>query len=1075
MGQRSHERTRAPGGLRCFFPLRSFSSLRCRPPPPSAPLQGLTHRLLSRLEAVHAHSVPGPIASSADGSYLFVAEAGVMAVIETATPTTFVMPKLARISSRGVRAVELSLDPGADLTEEGNAGTAASMLYVAGGRQGLWVMQADPRPGMGMPAARIDDAANATQPSGPDSRRWCNDVDVLELGSTHYLVALFSQWGCSHVRFYRLTDARDVLAAHPGEETGNELPAALEVKFGGNCSFQTPRHESFGFGLAVDSQADVVYVAMGPYGLVRIRFTDPADITVRDVHDGPWFGDGSWYANNITSGPFGGVYDDFRVLAGTPLVAHLSHAPYFMDVAIERGSEQKYLWCAVDHLGILRFDITSLSSWSTSMVIDHQEGLKKTAADFTSFPNLDETLIDDHVRVISENADPSLGEPSNVMVRNYAHRIRIANEVDPPALAVAVMRELFVLSDPILNEGRTLGHLGNSMDGIPPNLTPPPNTGCDRHYTLVYDLSALVPKRPADPATVPSYQHRTFLRHGGRHVHLQAQHPSGELWVFGGRFDADRSSVFYQPADQTTPPHATTFFVRFSWPAGALASMLERTAEDRPGRLCYALAPSPTRLELMYAGSNDQNFPVDGILATCSSQFRRLDYQPGPFGTDTRATFGTIFPPQGMWPTGTGNDYVMGVATQSGTPYWALVEMDPGSDLCAPTPASLPTRVKRLFLEAPLDNFQHEGRGYLSGAVVDAAYDAHVGSQYRLMFGSRVDTPGGIVVLNRAVLEASMASSSIPNDALILSGGTHFRELITHPEFFNVYVTHPTNNPTPPARFLHPSSHPNTASLLGRVNTYFPRLTRIPAPQASPEALHWALAVPCAAVQLPPDLRTFTDPQFPQYNPTWAPPAVFATYYDRSMVRVFDVHDPDHVTDHDTPLGNYTLIGPRDSTAAIQIEPQDWDGRSYLFVADFGGSLQVWDVTNLLDEPNGRIVVPADTDYAAFLRAEWVAPLSVSDDIGNNVWSIALDPTTFVDAAGERNELYVYVMVGRYGIEVLRFLPTQPAGQRLQSVRRIEIPYGQGSLFIRRTSDPSVRTLLVADSLAGLRSFEYGD
>lgn len=148
---------------------------------------------------------------------------------------------------------------------------------------------------------------------------------------------------------------------------------------------------------------------------------------------------------------------------------------------------------------------------------------------------------------------------------------------------------------------------------------------------------------------------------------------------------------------------------------------------------------------------------------------------------------------------------------------------------------------------------------------------------------------------------------------------------------------------------------------------------------------------------------------------------------------------------------------------------------SGLFVADFGGSLQAWDVTSLLDEPDRRVLAPGDADRADFLRAEWLPPLSVSDDIGNDVWSTALDPTTFVDAAGERNELYVCVMVGRYGILVLRFLPAQPEGQGLQPVRRIEIPYGQGSLFTRRSSDPSVRTLLVADSLAGPRAFECGD
>lgn len=500
--------------------------------------------------------------------------------------------------------------------------------------------------------------------------------------------------------------------------------------------------------------------------------------------------------------------------------------------------------------------------------------------------------------------------------------------------------------------------------------------------------------------------------------------------------------------------------------------------EDRPGRLCYEIVHSPTRADLLYMGSNDVGLPVDGILALCGNDFRRLDDQPGPFGADQRATFGILFHPQGIWPTGTGHDYVMGVANRPGydDPLWTLVEMDPGDDLCASPIGSLPDRVKRLFIEAPLDNFAFRGRGFFSGALVDQGYDAHVGSSGRLMFGSRFGTPGGIVVLNRNELEPRMSNPAVPNDELLNSGIADYRELITHPEFVNVYVTHPTNNPTPPPRFLSPTtpSHPYGTNLVGRVNTSFPRLLEVPGPGMEP-ASRWVLAVPACAVQLPPDLPTFTVPSFGQYNPTWAPDPVFETYYDHSMVRVFDVDDPAEVIDGNTELTSYTLLGPRPSTSAIRIEPQAWNGRNYLFVAEYGGSVQVWDVTELLQEPPGRVVTPADADYGDFLRAEWLAPLSISDDLANNVWSIAVDPVHFVDAAGERDELYVYVLVGRYGIEVLRFLPGQPAGQRLQAVRRIEIPYGQGALFIRKGHDPSVRTLLVADSLAGLRAFEYGD
>lgn len=90
------------------------------------------------------------------------------------------------------------------------------------------------------------------------------------------------------------------------------------------------------------------------------------------------------------------------------------------------------------------------------------------------------------------------------------------------------------------------------------------------------------------------------------------------------------------------------------------------------------------------------------------------------------------------------------------------------------------------------------------------------------------------------------------------------------------------------------------------------------------------------------------------------------------------------------------------------------------------------------------------------------------------MWSIALDPATWTDAGGQHDELYVYVLVGRVGIEVLQFLPEEDPGDRLQLVDHIEVPYGQGGIKIRTSpGDSTVRTLLVADALNGVRMFGY--
>ena len=71
---------------------------------------------------------------------------------------------------------------------------------------------------------------------------------------------------------------------------------------------------------------------------------------------------------------------------------------------------------------------------------------------------------------------------------------------------------------------------------------------------------------------------------------------------------------------------------------------------------------------------------------------------------------------------------------------------------------------------------------------------------------------------------------------------------------------------------------------------------------------------------------------------------------------------------------------------------------------------------------------------------------------------------------GQEEVTYVYVGVGRVGIEVLRFDPD--AQDILESVQLIQTSGEPRSLVIREDAQGE-RTLLVSDGEGGIRTYEY--
>ncbi|TDJ65860.1 MAG: hypothetical protein E2O39_17390 [Planctomycetota bacterium] len=317
-----------------------------------------SQEILDELIAVHPDSVPGAMVSDPDGRYLFVAEGGALAALHVrANPQVFAVRSKRPIGATGVKPVRMILDPEADLALDDAPGFE-DVLYIAGGRSGLWAVRADLRPGgADFVAVRVDDSTDL-EPATQDSRRWCTDVDVMTVGGVRYLLALFAARSDSHLRVYCLDDVRGIAAA--GTELGSELRPLYDVPLLAHPAAQTvpalAASEALAMAMDVDggyagtiqagAEQAAVFVAMGSHGLVRVAFrvanfparpcglpwaVTPAPPAVRW---GPVYGDGTW-ANTSSNPAFRrSWYGNFTYDVGNP-DWNRTDPPRVLDVAVQ--------------------------------------------------------------------------------------------------------------------------------------------------------------------------------------------------------------------------------------------------------------------------------------------------------------------------------------------------------------------------------------------------------------------------------------------------------------------------------------------------------------------------------------------------------------------------------------------------------------------------------------------------------------------------------------------------------------------------------------------------------------------
>jgi len=445
---------------------------------------------------------------------------------------------------------------------------------------------------------------------------------------------------------------------------------------------------------------------------------------------------------------------------------------------------------------------------------------------------------------------------------------------------------------------------------------------------------------------------------------------------------------------------------------------------------------------------------------------------------------------------------------------YRLAKLFSGTDVTDPNTAYPPRELKEIFFTATEDQFLSRGYYQYLGAGYCPEYNEDRDVDY--LFASLLDTPQGIRVLDFQLLIDAIDDDGETSDGTnyLLSdeddwGDATVGELTTHPEFWTVDDCREDGYDSDALDLLG-----RLGEFGGRVRTLPPQFIELPRRGEGFPADTWVLVVPCGYAAAHEEAEVFDN------HSGWMPQPQFLAGYSHLMVRFFDIQDPSKISEHNPlnpgqfgspELPAYTLLGPDEGSAAMFLRTLhlDLDGldddRYFCFVADLGGHLYVYDITNLLTippdfsqdgiPPNG---IKSHIHYGAVVEphevplfATYVPPDCPADDVTSNIWDVEVDQTSWTDDQSEvHHEVYVYVSVQREGVQVLRLdVDGNSDETRLVPVKMISTPGETSFLYLcdvptaleaadyhgtTASSYVTDRLLFVGDAIAGFRIYTYG-
>jgi len=1038
-------------------------------------------RILDKLLAVYPFSGSGTMTSTANGEYLYVGEGGAIAAIlaDPDNPQSDYQVPLWRdpVGSLGVMPVKMVLDPESAAVPGTNY---SDILYIAGGRDGLWAMEANVADdGLRNRAVRIDDSGNEINVGTQFNRKWCNDLAFITLDDggqqKTYLLALFGKTDNSRLRIYELARVRQAFddGKVANEEFGHEILPDRGLRLGRQLAIGAGGNGySFAFGMDVDDASDDVYVAMGFHGVGRVHLDLAQTLLTWTLVWGPYFGDGSTYRAQL-----GDLYEDVEIYSGGELAK--KHAPVFLDVALDlREPTNRWAYAAVDHLGLVGFSLEDTWDDYIEGTAFHHEGIVRGDGEKNWIQLVSGTPAADYM--------------------TFARRVEV-NEASS-ALVVTTLHVPFLADPGLLNMGRSLGWDLGSLGGLPLGI-PWTMHGSGHGYSLAYDLTAR--------STWSEYAiNAAGIADIGRQIFVHPQQLPNSLSFFAGRHG--HSAGFTrgeQPLGTVYDHELKRVEFRGTWPPATTPAapdrITTRLGDSRPGRWTYRLSPNKDNPQVLTTGSNDAGLPADGPLVLDLSDsagakiVANFDYGAGipPPGYPERrdGTHGATYEPLAAVEKN-GFEYRFAYRHWSGGPRWRLCKFEGGSDILNPSSANPPRELKAIFFTMPKDQFSAVGYHYYGGAGYNETYAAETETNY--IFATGRATAQGVRILDLdqliGLIDDDVATTNGDNYALDgLYASVVKGEFTTHPEFWNIPECRFGNGGIDAENFIY-DEHLDAA-----VITMPPQFTKLPSQPIGGVADTWVLVVPCGHAACDDTLSIFAPP-----NDGWRPEEPFrkGNGYNKLMLRLFDINNTGLIDNafSDTKTASsslpaYTILGPELESAAyflrtLHVEIEGGDDRYFCFVADLGGHMYVYEITDVLTwTPDYG---PGFKSYIHYGATRSPAPFEIYDALDSlstddpcNVMDVEIDQAHWIDnQQGEHNGIYVYVSLLRAGIQVLRFDFDAPLGQRLVPVELIQTPGEAGFLHLCNSPYGSAvdlhhlvddRLLFVGDVIAGLRVYTY--
>ncbi|WP_145202224.1 hypothetical protein [Planctomycetes bacterium Poly30] len=1007
----------------------------------------------------------------------------------------------------------------------------SNLLIIAGGTNGLWVMDADPHSATNR-VARIDDSG----PSFPDEQlnnRYCNSLALVTLEDVHYVAATFAKKDASRVRFYALSDLRAALANAGSSETGHEIQALKDYGLKTHSS-QLPRHpaqiyRSYVTDVVVDqddpaSDDATLYFSMLTDGLVKMdidRATLLGDVGMPGAPTpparvwGPVFGDSSFYATDPAI-PHKHLYDNFNWVnqQGAVDVTERSDPPIFLSLALHRddtaGGVGHKLYAAVEPLGWVQFDLAD--AWGPSMPIRHHEGIEVSLVATSPLTNdgaWPETLV------IGDPL-PATGRLTNVF--DYARSIEVIETplgwhvaftsgstvllIDPPAVVGG-----FAYDDRFQWGGVTYnGPMLPDQEGKP-----------TVRIFKVADLAVSPSGNPA-PVLTPT---RITIENGSERLFIPPVQSnildSVDGNTAGIRLEYLHSSTGDAPAMEGRTNQVCLASVRIDTPATPELLVATRSKANTYGVRSFGYQPSLKYPNILMTcvtdGTVREGIPYlmeDPVNGEHTLESNRDAGAPG--GNDRRFASGVTQGKQGQWLqtfAGPPAEELQCMAS-SGVASSTAGELSQVSvqrvTFDPVTGAPMDFNEARFSIQTPPDRWNLRSRASFFTATVDTEYDAYfqqfagapmstIGPDDELVFFALQNTPDGIAFGKRNEIMALIGPTPLGGTGSILPSSStdpilKYR-LNTHPEFDGFPSRGEPDADIAKAWMEQTGS---TQPYRSRIKTFSPTFARVQG--ALTEGFDgWVLAAPCGVAVLPsveaPNMKAVTNTDYDSLatlsggtDPLWFPTPTTqdSQNFERGLVQLWDFTNPvDTLARCDTSPPATGEVGssllPR---IYLPIASQDPASGGGIGRSSFAWHLEVLEKT--IDGDNRTFLFVGDFiggvhcyEITDILKAE-PPNTPILCDSWYPPLSLMDDLTNSIralDLDGESISVNLYVAVQRLGVQVLEIDFSSGAPQFQPSVLLSDAaePVTM-SLDVRPSGE---RLLYVCDHRRGLSVYTSAD